>query len=34
MGENVEKSEPSCVVARNVEWCSHASEQYGGPSKN
>ena len=33
-GEGVEKSEPSCTVGGNVNWCSHYGEQYGGPLQN
>ena len=29
-GEGVEKREPSCTVAGNVNWYSHYGEQYGG----
>ena len=32
-GEGVEKREPSCTVAGNVNWCSHYGEQYGGSLK-
>ena len=33
-GEDVEKKEPSCTVAGNVNWCSHYGEQYEGSLKN
>ena len=32
-GEGVEKREPSCTLAGNVNWCSHYGEQYGGSLK-
>ena len=32
-GEGMEKREPSCTVAGNVNWCSHYGKQYGGSSK-
>ena len=31
--EGVEKMEPSYTVGRNVNWCSHYGEQYGGSLK-
>ena len=33
-GEGVEKTGPSYPVGRNVNWCSHYGEQYGGSLKN
>ena len=32
--ESMGKREPSSTVGRNVNWCSHYGEQYGGSSKN
>ena len=32
-GEGVEKREPSCTVAENVNWCSHYGEHYKFPLK-
>jgi len=34
VGEGVEKREPSCTLARNVNWCSHYGEEYGSFLKN
>ena len=33
VGEGVEKREPSNVVGRNVNWCSHYGKQYAGSLK-
>ena len=33
-GEGVEKKEPSYTIGRNINWCSHYGEQYGGSLKN
>ena len=32
--EIVEKKEPSYTVGRNVNWCSHYGESFGGSLKN
>ena len=29
-GKSVKKREPFCTVGRNINWCSHYGEQYGG----
>ena len=34
VGEDVEKSEPSCSIGGNVNWWSYYGKQYGGFSKN
>ena len=31
--EDLEKREPSYTVGKNVDWCSHSGEQYGGSLK-
>ena len=31
-GLDVEKTEPSCTVAGNIQWCSHCGKQFGAPS--
>ena len=33
-GEDVEKSEPLCIVGGKADWCSHHGQQYGGSLKN
>ena len=32
--KGVEEKEPSYTIGRNVNWCSHYGEHYGGSSKN
>ena len=32
--EGVEKSEPSCTVGGNINWCSHQGQQNRGSLKN
>ena len=34
VGQDMEKRESSCFIARNVNWCSYCEKQYGGSSKN
>ena len=34
VGEDVEKSEPLCIVDGNVNWCSYYGKQYGSSLKN
>ena len=34
VGEDVEKTEPSCTVGGNVNWCYHYGKHYGSYSKN
>ena len=33
ISEGVEKKEPSYTVVRNINWCTHYGEQYGGSLK-
>ena len=34
IGENVEKSKPSCIADGNVKWYSYCQKQFGGSSRS